>query len=127
MTSPLAIRVSTAAALALCAVLSAQAATDCDQAVRQADLNRCAAQAFKREDTRLNSLYKELIGRSDKAQAGKLKQAQRAWISFRDLHCQYEQSRYQGGSMAPLVHASCLGNLTRQRNDTLQAVIKDLN
>lgn len=125
MTCKLAIR--SAFVLALCAALPAQAATDCAQAMQQADLNRCAADGFKREDARLNTLYKELVGRSDKAEAGKLRQAQRAWISFRDLHCQYEQSRYQGGSMAPLVHATCLGNLTRQRNDTLQAVIKDFH
>jgi uncharacterized protein YecT (DUF1311 family) len=103
------------------------AAIDCDNATNQGDMNACAAQAFKREDARLNVLYKKLSGLSDKAEVAKLKQIQLAWLKFRDLHCQYEEGRYEGGSMAPLVGNNCLRNLTKQRNETLQAVINDFH
>ena len=116
-----------AAALALFVSAPAFAATDCANAVRQGDMNQCAADAYKREDARLNTLYKQLVGLSDKAEAARLKQIQLAWIKFRDLHCTYEESRYEGGSMAPLVRFNCLRDLTRQRNDTLQALVKDFH
>lgn len=113
--------------LALSASRHASAAVDCNNANNQRDMNACAAEAFKLEDQRLNKLYKELVGRSDKSEIAKLKQIQLAWIKFRDLHCAYEQQRYEGGSMAPMVRTNCLRDLTKQRNDTLQAVIKDFH
>lgn len=114
-------------ALAACLALPAQAATDCSNAVVQQDMNRCAAEAYQREDERLNSLYKQLVGLSDRTEVTRLKQIQTAWIKFRDMHCDYEENRYEGGSMAPLVKFNCLRNLTRQRNETLQALVKDFH
>jgi uncharacterized protein YecT (DUF1311 family) len=114
-------------ALAMVTSVPVFAAVDCDNAMNQRDMNDCAAAAFKREDARLNKLYKELVGLSDKTEVAKVKQIQLAWIKFRDLHCNYAQGRYEGGRMAPLVGFSCLRDLTRQRNDTLQALIKDFH
>lgn len=114
-------------ALALCIASSAHAATDCDNAMTQGDMNACAAADYRREDAKLNSLYKQVVGLSDKADIAKLKEIQVAWIRFRDLHCGYEENRYEGGSMAPLVRFNCLRDLTRQRNETLQALIKDFH
>ena len=124
---PIHLVIRSAAALALLASAPAFAAKDCDNALRQGAMNQCPADAYKREDVRLNTLYKQLVGLSDKAEAARLKQIQLAWIRFRDLHCRYEKSRYEGGSMAPLVYFNCLRDLTRQRNDTLQALIKDFH
>lgn len=107
--------------------LPAHAAPDCNNAMTQQDMNSCAAQAYLREDARLNSLYKQLVGLSDKTDSAMLKQSQIAWLKFRDLHCDYEENRYEGGSMAPLVKFNCLRELTKQRNETLQAVIKDFH
>jgi uncharacterized protein YecT (DUF1311 family) len=112
--------------LAACNAMPARAATDCAQA-SQADMNACAAQAYRREDVQLNLLYKQLVGLSSRSEVAKLKRAQTAWIAFRDLHCRYDEGRYEGGSMAPLVGFTCLRNLTRQRNETLQALIKDVH
>jgi uncharacterized protein YecT (DUF1311 family) len=113
--------------LAASTALPAHAATDCDNAMTQQAMNSCAAAAYQREDARLNSLYKQLVALSDKSDSARLKQSQIAWLKFRDLHCDYEEKRYEGGSVAPLVKFTCLGNLTRQRNDTLQALTKDFH
>ncbi|MFQ2812649.1 lysozyme inhibitor LprI family protein [Aeromonas caviae] len=56
----------------------------------------------------------------EKAQLERLRTAQRAWIAFRDAQCRYEVGVYEGGSMAPMVHSSCLTQLTEART-------KDLN
>ncbi|WP_259236807.1 lysozyme inhibitor LprI family protein [Aeromonas sp. BIGb0445] len=53
----------------------------------------------------------------------KLKSAQRAWLTFRDAQCRYEAGVYDGGSIAPLVHSSCLTNLTEQRTKDLIALL----
>lgn len=116
--------------LAACNAMPAHAATDCARdggPANQGAMNACAAQAYRREDAQLNQLYKQLVGLSDRAEVAKLKRIQSAWIAFRDLHCRYEEGRYEGGSMAPLVGFTCLRNLTRQRNETLQALIKDFH
>ncbi|HEA3091745.1 TPA: DUF1311 domain-containing protein [Aeromonas salmonicida] len=54
----------------------------------------------------------KLVATLDKEQLGRLKTAQRAWITFRDAQCRYEAAVYDSGSIAPLVHSSCLTNLT---------------
>jgi uncharacterized protein YecT (DUF1311 family) len=110
--------------------LPAHAATDCSNPMAQIDLNTCAAEAYRREDLRLNGLYKQLIGLSetvDKKDIARLKQIQVAWIKFRDLHCDYEENRYAGGSMASMVYFKCMRDLTEQRNATLQALVKDFH
>jgi uncharacterized protein YecT (DUF1311 family) len=119
----------TALAISACLGLAgpARAATDCDNATNQQAMNECAADAYKREDARLNKLYKDVLALSDKTDVARLKQAQVAWIKFRDLHCNYEEGRYEGGTMAPLVGFTCLRDLTRQRNETLQALLKDFH
>jgi uncharacterized protein YecT (DUF1311 family) len=41
-----------------------------------------------------------------------LREAQRAWITFRDASCLFEEQRYHGGSIAPLAAQSCVMHLT---------------
>jgi uncharacterized protein YecT (DUF1311 family) len=53
----------------------------------------------------------------------KLREAQRAWIVFRDAHCTvegYDQAR--GGSMEPMVYHGCRARLTRERTRQLEEV-----
>ncbi|MFM5077672.1 lysozyme inhibitor LprI family protein, partial [Aeromonas caviae] len=64
--------------------------------------------------------YKKRVASLEKAQLERLRTAQRAWITFRDAQCRYEAGVYEGGSMAPMVHSSCLTQLTEART-------KDLN
>ncbi|MNG13789.1 hypothetical protein D3C84_974900 [compost metagenome] len=82
-------------------------------------MNICAFQDYQRADARLNAAYKKQVATLDKAQLGRLRTAQRAWITFRDAQCRYEAGVYEGGSMAPLVHSSCLTKLTEQRTKDL--------
>ncbi|HEH9431824.1 TPA: DUF1311 domain-containing protein [Aeromonas sobria] len=87
----------------------------------QAAMNICAMQDYTKADAELNAAYKTLVATLDKDQLGRLKTAQRAWITFRDAQCRYEAGVYEGGSIAPLVHSSCLTKLTEQRTKDLIA------
>lgn len=110
-------------ALLLLTTTVVQASEDCRDPVIQSAMNICALQEYKQADAALNAAYQQLVTRLDKAQLGRLKGAQRAWITFRDAQCRYEAGVYEGGSMAPLVHSSCLTQLTQQRTKDLNALL----
>ncbi|AXB06336.1 MULTISPECIES: lysozyme inhibitor LprI family protein [Aeromonas] len=108
------------ALLLLLATTAVQAEQDCTAPVTQTDMNICAFQDYQRADAKLNAAYKKRVASLEKAQLERLRTAQRAWIAFRDAQCRYEAGVYEGGSMAPMVHSSCLTQLTEART-------KDLN
>ena len=63
------------------------------------ELQQCAAVAFKKADGDLNKAYQDAIRQGDVDQNGKLKQAQRFWLSLRNAQCDWELSQYQGGTL----------------------------
>lgn len=100
---------------------------DCDNAMTQMDMNICAGRDFMREDDTLNQLYQQLLGKFDNKSRSDVRQIQRSWIQYRDLQCNYEAAQYEGGSIQPMVHSSCLANLTQQRNQILQYMVDQSN
>jgi len=48
-----------------------------------------------------------------------LLKAQRAWIDYRDGHCDAEGASFTGGSMQPLIINSCKASMTRKRTEEL--------
>lgn len=103
----------------------AAAADVCKDPVNQQDMNMCASKDAGREDALLNKNYKELVGKLEGKEKAQIKTVQLAWIKFRDLQCHFESDGYEGGSMQPLVHSSCLYKLTKQRNKELLEMIKE--
>lgn len=75
----------------------------------QMEMNQCAANDYRIADRDLNAYYAKL------EKIKELVAAERAWITYRDAECAYQVKAVEGGSMAPLVHATCLADLTRQR------------
>jgi uncharacterized protein YecT (DUF1311 family) len=49
-----------------------------------------------------------------------LREAQRAWVAFRDAHCRLESYEARGGSMQPMLDAGCRATLTRARTAELR-------
>lgn len=49
-----------------------------------------------------------------------LRDAQRAWIAFRDAECGLQYDRYRGGTIRSVVGANCLMVMTAQRAITLR-------
>jgi uncharacterized protein YecT (DUF1311 family) len=117
-------------ALALQASLDAQAREyHCDAPVAQMDMNFCADLDFQRADAELNRVYREEIAGAHQADReidrsfdrrptaeAVLREAQRAWVIFRDAQCIYEAyGEARGGSMEPMVDSGCRARLTRER------------
>jgi uncharacterized protein YecT (DUF1311 family) len=105
--------------------VQSHAADNCNNLKIQIEMNACAAKQYQREDVRLNKYYKDLVGKLGPSEKERLKAAQRAWIKFRDLQCEFEESRYEGGSIQPLVRSICLAQVTKQRNEDLRRMIQD--
>ncbi len=73
----------------------------------QMTLNLCAERDAQRSDKVLDATYGLLAGKLDDGGRAALKKAELAWIAFRDATCDFETSGYAGGSMRPMVIASC--------------------
>lgn len=92
----------------------------------QMELNEMEYNHFKKQDAELNKAYKQLVAiitiQKDKEL---LVKAQRAWVAFRDAHCAFTESAYEGGSMQPLVYNGCMTEATLQRIKELKALLEE--
>jgi uncharacterized protein YecT (DUF1311 family) len=110
--------------------LAQDGAVNCAEAVTQVDMTYCADRAWKLADEDLNLAYgfaqtmmKQIDAALPQDQRGAeqaLREAQRAWIAFRDAGCKAEAYRVAGGSMQPMVVATCLERVTRARTEELR-------
>lgn len=117
-------RLLLAVALAL-PMLQAARAAECDDARSQAEMQACAANAYKASDAELNAVYRQIEKRlaGDKDTLKLLVRAQRAWLGFRDAECGFSSSGAEGGSVHPTVVSMCLDDLTRKRVDGLKGYL----
>ncbi|WP_235600653.1 lysozyme inhibitor LprI family protein [Serratia rubidaea] len=105
-------------ALLLTASQTAWAAQACGDKTSQTEMNVCAAGEYKQADAQLNARYKQLQSRlkGDEAAAKRLVAAQRAWIGFRDVDCQFSTGASEGGSLHGFVLSNCLTEKTQARS-----------
>jgi uncharacterized protein YecT (DUF1311 family) len=118
-------------------LLSAQAPQwNCANPQAQQEMNYCAEQDFERADAELNAVYRTAIAAAQQAdrdyahdaggagdgtgEEATLREAQRAWVSFRDAQCRMESFEARGGSMQPMLDAGCRATLTRARTAELR-------
>src|SRR5205085_5461153 len=126
--------------LAFALLLSAQDPQwNCANPQVQQEMNFCAGQDFERADAELNAAYRTAIteaqaadrefasyqtgtaGRSSEpGEEASLREAQRAWVTFRDAHCRGESFEARGGSMQPMLDEGCRATLTRARTAELR-------
>jgi uncharacterized protein YecT (DUF1311 family) len=102
-----------------------QISEDCVEPISQADMNRCAGQNQTREETRLKSKLQQMAANLEPAARQRFEAAQQAWQSYRLKQCSFEVASYEGGSMAPMVYATCMADLAQQRNKDLLAILNE--
>lgn len=103
---------------------SAQQLEECDTNLTQTAMNMCMADRYAAWDGLLNDIYQRVIPTLDAATEDSLRQAQRAWITYRDLACAMERDRYAGGSIAPTIFLDCLTRLTERRTRDLDLYLR---
>ena len=129
--------------LASAAPQKQQASNPCADPQSQLEMNRCAAAEYQKADSGLNALYDRLIKTLEKdvsdahrennadqikySETGlnDLKEAERAWIQYRDLHCKAAEQRFEGGSIRPLIWSGCMRQVTEHRIDELKGAYEN--
>jgi uncharacterized protein YecT (DUF1311 family) len=99
----------------------------CEDAQTQADMNICWGNEYKKADATLNKTYQQLVTMLDEAEKAQLKNAENAWLKYRDANCEFVGDQYKGGSIRPMIVAICLADVTNNRNAELKNQIKDRN
>lgn len=79
----------------------------------------CSGAELKRQDTRLNQAYKSTMNSLEQPQQDKLREAQRAWVKYRDANCGMYYG-LTGGTIDQLNGAGCEVDMTKQRADELE-------
>lgn len=105
---------------------------DCATAQVQMELNICAERDWMIADADLNDAYKAAQGVMTGIDANNpvtqneassdLRDAQRAWVTFRDAACSAEGFLWYGGSGEQMVIYACRARLTRDRATDLWAL-----
>jgi uncharacterized protein YecT (DUF1311 family) len=92
-------------------------AKDCGKYQVQADMNQCAGDNYQAADDALNAVYKSLMAQQDDAPSrAALRDAERAWITYRDKECAFEIGPQEnGGSIWPMEMSNCLEDKTAAR------------
>ena len=89
----------------------------------------CQIREQKIWDDYLNDWYGESLKRlaDEPDAAAALKEAQRAWIQFRDAKCDYWEKRYEGGTFASVAAGNCMRATTGQRAIEMRTILDDLS
>jgi uncharacterized protein YecT (DUF1311 family) len=99
----------------------------CENAQNQQEMNHCAEDEFHKADQKLNKLYNNLGSKLEPERLAKLKEAERAWVKFRDADCDFVTYINKGGSIYPLVYFGCLTESTNDRIKQLEQMLKEEN
>jgi len=97
----------------------------CANPVTQFEMNQCAGKAYRAADETMNQVYRKLVAMLDEDEKAKLKEAQVAWLKYRDTNCEFVGDQYAGGSIRPLIEATCLADMTKGRTTELKSQIKE--
>ncbi len=113
---------------------------NCQDAVTQTERTSCARMEWEAADNELNAVWEEALvlaededafhdsssGDNRPGYVETLQNTQSAWISFRDLECEYRGFQARGGTMEPMLVNQCLAELTRNRTTQLQNIIQEM-
>ncbi|MGD7034864.1 lysozyme inhibitor LprI family protein [Methylotuvimicrobium buryatense] len=81
----------------------------------------CITEEDQRQDTRLNRVYNELMGTLSAERKTALRDAQRAWLKYREANCHFYDDP-DGGSIARVQANDCFMTETAQRAKELENI-----
>ena len=89
------------------------------------NIRECNARELKYQDALLNRYYRQAMNRLSGKQRQELRDAQRAWIRYRDANCQLYYG-LTGGTIDILNGSSCYVDMTARRARELYQLIQML-
>lgn len=79
-----------------------------------------ASRAYGVSDKAMNAAYTQLMGVLNEEGKKRLKEAQRAWIAYRDAQAGFDSHHLAGGTMEGLERTGALNLLTQERTKRLR-------
>lgn len=108
---------------------------DCSNPQVQLEMTFCAERDWQIADDDLNAAYKaaqgamkavdQSLAEDQQGASLALRDAQRAWVDFRDAACAAEGYPSRGGSIEPMIIYGCRARLTQTRADDLWSLSED--
>lgn len=83
----------------------------------------CITEEHARWDKMLNDDYRKLMGSLDADAKAALKDAQKAWLAFREKECQFAYVSNGGGTLSRMAANDCMMQMTAERATALRALI----
>jgi uncharacterized protein YecT (DUF1311 family) len=96
-------------------------AVTCNNAQSQMEMNNCASIDHDKSDAKLTATYRKLVDKLDDRAKVMLRDAERAWIVYRDKTCAFETSRTENGSVHGMIRTMCLTGMIEGRIKELDA------
>lgn len=90
---------------------------DCNNALSTLEINYCASILLEEAQNELND-YLNIVYMhhdDDKVLVDAIKNAQIAWVSYSNFHCESIHKQWRDGSISGIMTISCLKELTKQR------------
>ena len=87
----------------------------CEEAVTTAEMRDCINRRYAEVDGELNRVYQQLLSQLDPERRKLLRDAQKAWIKFRDKNAAFVASDVEGGTLYPILEVSELASMTERR------------
>ncbi len=87
----------------------------CTSKEAQSEMNICSGALAKKVGDEMQRAQEKLMGRVDGKNKANVRDAHRAWTTYRDRHCDFEASGVEGGSAHPLIYNLCVLDLNDAR------------
>jgi len=94
-----------------------------DNSVSTYDMRVCTGNELEYQDGLLNRYYKQAMRRLSREEKRKLRNAQRAWIKYRDAKCEAAGREMRGGTGELLLINECILDTTKVRAKELRDMI----
>lgn len=91
----------------------------CSNLPNQNALNSCSSSVLNSANQKINTVYANYMKELNSTEKLQLKEAQRAWIQYKEKDCQFQSSPVLKGSLYPFVHNACLVEKTETRTKEL--------
>jgi len=83
----------------------------------------CIGAETQRQDKKLNTMYQNTMKSLTNKRKEELKKTQQLWIKYRDANCDFYADP-DGGTMASILGANCVMDMTTQRTKELEGFYK---
>ena len=93
----------------------------CADAETTAEMRECINLHYVEVDQELNDVYTHLMSQLDSERRQLLRDAQRAWIDYRDKNAVFAASVFEGGTLYPVIEVSERAAMTERRVEELTA------